>query len=198
MIELKNICKKYDDKIVISNLSFQFKEGLKYCFFGPSGIGKTTLFRILMGLENIDCGSIIHKKCRKSAVFQEDRLFLNFTVVENLLAVNSDKNFCVDIIKKMGLSGEENTLCNNLSGGMKRRVSIARVLAFGGDEYYFDEPFKGLDENIKKDVIKTVNCITEGKTCFFITHDINEAFNIADVVISIDKTPIESINVLDM
>ncbi len=191
-IELKSIYKSYDNKSVISNLSYTFQCGKKYCFFGSSGQGKTTLLRILMGLENIDKGSVVHKNSKKSVVFQEDRIFIGFTVIENLMAVNSDYKFCIDIIEKMGLLNDKDTICKNLSGGMKRRVAIARALAFNGDEYYFDEPFKGLDENTKNKVIETVNEFTKGKTCFFITHDIQEAFNMDCIVLCVDSSPINS------
>lgn len=189
-IELKSIYKSYDNKSIISNLSYTFQCGKKYCFYGPSGQGKTTLLRILMGLESIDKGSIVHKNNKKSVVFQEDRLFMGFTVIENLMAVNNDYKFCINIIEKMGLLYDENTICKNLSGGMKRRVAIARALAFNSDEYYFDEPFKGLDENTKNKVIETVNEFTKDKTCFFITHDIQEAFDMDCIILSVENSPI--------
>ena len=196
MIIFENLTKMYDNKIILLNLNYKFKENIKYCFLGKSGIGKTTLLKILLGIEKVDDGKIIHNDCKKSVVFQNDRLFEDFTVLENLTVINKNIEYCIEILNKLDIFNEEKNICLNLSGGMKRRIAIARALAFKSDEYYFDEPFKGLDYNTKEKVINVIKEYTKNKTCFFITHSIEEAFKIADVVINIDKSPINNFEIL--
>ncbi len=177
-IELKNITKKYGDKTVIDNLTLSFPKGETTCIMGPSGCGKTTLLRILASLETPDSGEITGAEGSVSFVFQEDRLCEDFSVLSNIRLVtgkNCSKEKILSHIKELGLEDYSDTAVSKLSGGMKRRVAIARGICFDADIVIMDEPFKGLDETLKKTVMDYVKKHTENKTLICVTHDRSEA-----------------------
>jgi ABC-type nitrate/sulfonate/bicarbonate transport system ATPase subunit len=143
----------------------------------PSGIGKTTLLRCLLGLEVPDGGRIEGMPRRPAAVFQEDRLAPWLSVLENirLVAPHVTEEEIQKTLAALGLAGEENTPAEALSGGMARRAAIARALLYGGDMLILDEPFSGLDEDTRA---QTAACISEmagDKTLLLVTHNEREA-----------------------
>ena len=147
--------------------------------YGPPGLGKTTLLRILMGLEKYDAGSIEGLENKKiSAVFQEDRLCENLPAVTNV-AIVCEKNVTLQEIRKelenIGLSGSTEKPVKELSGGMKRRVAIIRSIMADSDIVIFDEPFKGLDVETRKTVIEYLKEKLKDRTVIMVTHDIDEA-----------------------
>ena len=175
---LQKLSKSYHGQVVFSDLSLALSPGNAYCLMAPSGTGKTTLFRILMGLETPDSGTIDGLKNLKiSAVFQEDRLLDFMTPVDNIRLPEPKLERAVILreMAAMGLTGCENQPVRELSGGMRRRVAILRALLCGADVIALDEPFKGLDEATRARVIDETKRLCRGKTVLMVTHEAAEA-----------------------
>ena len=175
---LQKLSKSYHGQVVFSDLSLALSPGNAYCLMAPSGTGKTTLFRILMGLETPDSGTIDGLKNLKiSAVFQEDRLLDFMTPVDNIRLPEPKIERAVILreMAAMGLTGCENQPVRELSGGMRRRVAILRALLCGADVIALDEPFKGLDEATRARVIDETKRLCRGKTVLLVTHEAAEA-----------------------
>ncbi len=174
---LKNIFKSFGSKKVLNGLTVEFKRGSRTCVMGASGSGKTTLLNIIMGLEHPDSGEIIGVPSSVAAVFQEDRLCEPYSAVANVLAVTGktvDRDKIVAMLRELGLEGSEYLPVNTLSGGMRRRVALARALLAKSELIILDEPFKGLDEDTRHIVIDVINRYTAGKTLIVSTHDIRD------------------------
>ncbi|MBR3767012.1 MAG: ATP-binding cassette domain-containing protein [Clostridia bacterium] len=172
MIEVKNISKAYDGKTILEDISFSVNKGECVALTGASGAGKTTLMRIIAGLEKPDSGEVkINESIRKTYVFQENRLLENKTVLENILAVAPDKNKALYFLERCFLLDDKDKKAGHLSGGMKRRLAIARALSYGGELYFFDEPLRELDGDTLKAVAALIKEEIHGKTALFITHD---------------------------
>jgi len=177
-IVLSGICKSFGDTEVLSGLSAVFPAGKTGCVTAPSGIGKTTLLRILMGLESLDSGSISGlENVTVGSVFQEERLCENMTAADNIKLVSPklDDKEILSAMQAVGLVDCENRIVSELSGGMRRRVAILRAVLFDADLYLLDEPFKGLDADTKSDVISFIKRKLFGKTVILVTHDPEEA-----------------------
>ncbi len=174
-IVLKNITKKFGRKTVIENFSLELEKGSRIALIAASGSGKTTLFRIIAGLEKRFEGER-RIDGKVALMFQEDRLFEHATVLENVMAV-SDNNAdgAVHLLNSLGLSDAFELYPSALSGGMKRRVALARALLYDGDTVLLDECFTGLDPETRHQTASVINKETEGKTLVLITHDIEEA-----------------------
>ena len=181
MIEIKHLGKSYKEKCVYEDFNIIFKKQAISVLMGPSGSGKTTLLRILAGLEPYECGKILGLTYKKAAfVFQEDRLMPWLTVRENIEYVLEDtmperiKKEKVDqMIEKMQLTSVADELIPSLSGGMKRRVTLGRAFAYEGDLMLLDEPFKGLDDCLKEDIIEVLLAYWQKQkpTIICVTHD---------------------------
>ncbi len=188
-IEARNIKKAFGDNIVLDDFSHIFKDGSTTAIMGPSGCGKSTLLSILMGTLKADNGDIITgETLKRSAVFQENRLCENLTAAANIRLVTGKKLSPDELSREfsaVGLEGCENKPVRELSGGMKRRVALLRALLAEYDVLFLDEPFKGLDENTKNDVMNYVRQKTAGKTVILVTHDRNECELLADELIQL-------------
>ncbi len=172
MIKVNNIFKSYEGKAVLQDISFHIEKGEKVALTGPSGAGKTTLMRIIAGLEKADKGFVdINKALKCTYVFQENRLLEQKSVLENILCVAPDKERALYFLEKCGLLSHKDKKASALSGGMKRRLAIARALAYGGDIYFLDEPLRELDEDTLKSVAALIKEETKDKTVVLITHD---------------------------
>ncbi len=201
MIKLENISKKFGEKIVFDGFSYVFPDRGFVAITGKSGVGKTTLLRMIMGLETPDSGEVRfctvggmpEKSCVKiSAVFQEDRLLEQDTVLENILFVmdgkkeNKERNIkkAKEILAGLGLEKETNGLAVNLSGGMKRRVAVARCLAVDADVYIMDEPTKGLDDDLREITLELIHGMTDkrGRLLIMVTHERDEARGFNDII----------------
>jgi NitT/TauT family transport system ATP-binding protein len=174
-IQLINITKKYENLTVLEHVNLEIAENKITCIMGPSGCGKTTLLHILLGLIKEDSGRIVGLSDKKiTAVFQENRLCEGIHAIKNVQMV-CDKHITVDMIKKefndVGLLDYENKPVANLSGGMKRRVAIVRAIIPKSNVIIMDEPFKGLNLELKEQVIEYVKQKTIGKTVIIVTHD---------------------------
>lgn len=177
-IVLKNVCKSFSGEIVLKDFSHEFADGSVICIMGESGVGKTTLARILLGLESQDSGEIFGVPEKKAAVFQEDRLCEEFTPHANVkLCCDKSLDEISECFKELCLEEKEikNKRVRDLSGGMKRRVAIARALLYDADFYIFDEPFKGLDSETREKVAHYILKTLCGKTMIFISHSVDEA-----------------------
>ena len=213
-LEVKNICKKFDGKEILKNISFDVYDGEFLSILGASGCGKTTLLRILIGIESADSGEIIRNgekitnmlpsKRGMGIVFQNYALFPNMTVLENVsypLKIKKEtkknaKEMAIDILKKVGLEDQMCKYPNELSGGEQQRTAIARTLALNSDIILFDEPMSALDADNRlvlrkqfKEIQKKFNI-----TMIYITHDQEEAFSLSDRVMVIKDGNIEQLD----
>lgn len=190
-IHISNLSKSFGGKKVFDGLDLTIKGGVTTCIMAPSGAGKTTLLRILMGLEAADGGSVAGLAGRRfSAVFQEERLCEYMTAADNIrLVMPASSLHEIDTeMDRLGLSDSKDQPVSELSGGMRRRVSILRALLAEYDVLFLDEPFKGLDEVLKGQVMAYVKEMTAGKTVVFVTHDRAEAAVLADEMAEITET----------
>ena len=183
-MELQSITKSYDDKIVFNNFSFNFQKGKIFCITGASGSGKTTLLRIIMGLDRDFSGKIFNRPDRISVVFQEDRL-LPCSVLKNITVTGADSEVAKKYLGLLGLSDAVDKLPSELSGGMKRRVALARAMCFDADMYIFDEPFAGLDENSTVNAALLIKNELKNKTVIISTHSKIAAKILTDTIIEI-------------
>lgn len=174
-LQICDLCKQYDGRPVLEHVSMELESGKIYCLMAPSGTGKTTLFRILMGLETADSGRVISslRELRIAAVFQEDRLCESFSAVDNVL-MTADASMRRPEARQelLELLPEEtlNRPVSTLSGGQKRRVAICRALCAPSDLLILDEPFTGLDTDTKADVIRYLKKKSAGKLTLLSTH----------------------------
>ena len=187
MIHIKNISKSFGENKVLDYFSMTIPEGETTCLMGASGCGKTTLLRILMGLETADEGTVEGlDPSRLSAVFQEDRLCENLSAMANirLVCLSKDKKVIADQMDQIGLAGCANQPVRELSGGMRRRIALLRAINAPGDVLILDEPFKGLDDKTKENVILFVDRSCKGRTLLCVTHDEDEvgALNAKQVI----------------
>lgn len=173
-IELKNISKAFAEKPVLRDVSMSFGEGIT-CVMGPSGIGKTTLANIIAGLVPPDSGEILGADNAKiSFVFQEDRLLEWETALMNVLFVKNNRERAIELLTEAGLAESIHKKAAELSGGMKRRVCLCRALIADYDVLILDEPFKGLDVELKPAIMNMVKLHATG-IIICITHDAAEA-----------------------
>ena len=196
MIGVTNISKAYKTLKVIENFSIEFEKGKISCIFGASGSGKTTLLNILTGITKMDSGQRINLEDKRfSYVFQEDRLLPFATAKQNLMFVledRYDKKEAEERAKKyvevVGLARFMDSYPHELSGGMQRRVSFARALAYEGDVLILDEPFKGLDQKLKKSLIEFVKSYLKKDDAYVIlvTHDMQEAVTLSDCIYKVN------------
>ena len=142
-ITLEKIEKRYGEKQVIDKLSYLFLAGSRTVIAAPSGVGKTTLLRLILGLEALDRGQIWYeKKLQASVVFQEDRLFDYASALENIRAVLPDKKISdtkiCEELSQVGLLEDAYRRVSLLSGGMKRRVALVRAVLMPGNLLVLD------------------------------------------------------------
>ena len=172
MIKLENVTVKYNDKTVISNLTFEFKDGFN-AILGKSGSGKTTLANAILSLKEYE-GRITSDHTKYAAVFQEDRLIENLSVKKNLSLFCKDNTLIEEGLNSLLLSDSANKKALELSGGMKRRVALLRALLSDYEVLILDEPFKGLDKATKNITMNYIKEKTSGKIVILITHDLSE------------------------
>lgn len=178
MIGLRNISVEFDGKEVLKDFSADFEEGVTTCISGPSGAGKTTLLRVVSGLQKPDAGEITGVPEKLGFVFQEDRLFPDFSGISNIRAVTGKKVPEEEILQhfeELGLLESAGLPVKDYSGGMKRRVALIRAILWNPDLLLLDEPFKGLDPEMKERTMDYVKKHTAGKTVLLVTHDLQEA-----------------------
>lgn len=178
-ILMEKINKSYGDKEVLRDFTTKFEEGTVTFITGESGIGKTSIIRILMGLEGYQSGSIRGLEDKEiSVVFQDDCLCDKLSLDKNLRIVidgQQDKEQDLDrLLDLFGLEGYRYKRVAELSGGMKRRLAILRAILYPHNLMILDEPFKGLDEENKKLVMVQLAKGLVDKTAIIVTHDKTE------------------------
>lgn len=149
-MELRDLTVVFGEKVVFDHRDLKISDTGLTLLAGPSGVGKTTLLRALL------------KEYPDSAfLFQEDRLFPRRTAMEHLLDVmdKSDQEKARRLLTLVELTGEENAYPAQLSGGMARRLALARCLALGGPRYLLDEPFAGVDEPLQKRILERLKAL---------------------------------------
>lgn len=212
-LSLKNISKKYKDKEILKNISFDIKEGELICILGPSGCGKTTLLNIIGGfvsdfsgdvlLSDENINNIPPEKREIATVFQSYGLFTHKNVIDNvsygLKLLKIDKNMrekrAKEMLEKVGLAGYEKKKIKELSGGEQQRVAIARSMVLNPKLLLLDEPLSNLDVHLRDVMRKEIKRIQKqfGVTMIIVTHDQEDAFKLADRVIVINEGHIEQI-----
>ncbi len=185
-IKINGLYKSFGAKKVLEGLSLTIPENAYTVFMGRSGSGKTTLMNILLGLMKEDSGTVENVPTKKAAVFQEDRLLEGFDVYANIRFVSDvSEEKAKECLENLGIANELHTKVSLLSGGMRRRVSIARALCSDFELLVLDEPFKGLDGETKEKTMDYVKSSTSGKTVLLVTHDGGEAEFFGNKIIEI-------------
>jgi NitT/TauT family transport system ATP-binding protein len=196
---VKNINKSFGDLKVLDNINISFPKNKTTCILGPSGCGKTTLLNIISGLLDADSGELIGFENEDiSFVFQEDRLIPWKNVKDNLAFVlngKMDKSEIDKIIdyylKLVGLEEYKDYYPRDLSGGMKQRINILRAFVCTSKILIMDEPFKSLDMGNKQILIDFFKELmkVENRTCIMVTHDMEEAMELGNRIISLTDKP---------
>lgn len=200
MLEVKKLCKEFNNRPILRDISFTLKDGEIMTIVGPSGAGKTTLLRIIAGLETKDSGEILidgkpYDSGKVGVVFQDYNLFPNLNVLQNITLAptmvlkeskaEAEKN-AQELLDKLQMTGREKQYPYELSGGQKQRVAIARALAMKPRILCYDEPTSALDPNLRKEVEKMIlNLKKSGLTQLIITHDLAFAKNVADQMLKV-------------
>ena len=207
MLELRNINKAFSGKQILTNFSLSIPEKQILAIVGPSGGGKTTLLRMLAGLETIDSGEIyyngeslaideLEKRNLLGFVFQDFQLFPHLSVLENLtlspiktMSMNKEaaEKKARGLLEQLGLAGHADAFPFSLSGGQKQRVALARAMMIDPEIIGYDEPTSALDPELRLEVEKLILQNKErGMTQIVVTHDLQFAENIADQILKVD------------
>ena len=199
ILQVKNVEKAYKDKRIIENISISLRKGEIISLLGLSGVGKTTLFNIISGVESPDKGKVLLKEeditskpGHISYMLQKDLLIEQKTILENIISPlrikGVKKKVAIDKAKEylemFGLLGYENSYPNSLSGGMRQRAAFLRTYFASDEVVLLDEPFSALDAITKKEMHKWYKDISKNLnlSTIFITHDIDEALELSDRV----------------
>ncbi|MFM9319682.1 amino acid ABC transporter ATP-binding protein [Streptococcus sp. ST16] len=207
MLELRNINKAFAGKQILTNFNLSIPEKQILAIVGPSGGGKTTLLRMLAGLETIDSGEIyyngeslaideLEKRNLLGFVFQDFQLFPHLSVLDNLTlspikTMSMEKEVAEKkargLLEQLGLAGHEDAFPFSLSGGQKQRVALARAMMINPEIIGYDEPTSALDPELRLEVEKLILQNKErGMTQIVVTHDLQFAENIADQILKVD------------
>lgn len=208
MIRIDKVSKKFDDLVVLQEVSFEVPPAKLVVILGPSGTGKTVLLKIIMGLlpadqgevlidgqsvQSADIGQLYHLRKKIGFVFQGAALFDSMNVQANIalplvehtgLTSREIRARVSSILEIVGLPGKENLYPRSLSGGMKRLVSIGRALALNPEYIFYDEPTTGLDPIMKDRIVSLIINLktTYQKSGIVVTHDLDTARAIGDIV----------------
>lgn len=185
VIKVKNLCKSYEGRSVLKDFSCEFNIGETTVLVGKSGNGKSTLLNIILGLVKADGGSVEGMPERVGTVFQEDRLCQDFSVKTAIRMVmdkpalkkskaSKAEEYIAVLLERLELKVFLEKKVSDLSGGEKRRVAIARMIAYFPEVYVLDEALKGLDGHTKYKVMEVLKEETKGSTVIAVTHDRDE------------------------
>lgn len=171
-IVLKEVSKSYGGKQVLSNFSCTIPEGSVCAVMAPSGTGKTTLLRLILGLEQPDRGEVLGVPGEKGVLFQEDRLCPRLSVLKNIrMAVGkAGAEQAKALLDFLGLADCADQPAGQLSGGQARRAALARALLASGQLLALDEPFTGLDDAARLRAAEAVRAYRRGRTLLLVTH----------------------------
>ena len=207
MLELKNISKQFGQKKIFDHFNLTIEDGKILSLVGQSGVGKTTLLRMLAGLEKIDSGEIIHNGevvpidhlemlNLLGFVFQDFQLFPHLSVLDNLtlspvktmgMTKETAKEKAVTLLQRLGLGEYADAYPYSLSGGQKQRVALARAMMIDPQIIGYDEPTSALDPELRQEVEKLILQNREaGMTQIVVTHDLKFAESISDHILRIN------------
>lgn len=194
-VTAEHLVKTFETKLVLDDVSLTFEEGKVTAVMGPSGQGKTTLARIIAGLEKADSGKILvgpseagdgSRTCRTAFLFQEDRLMPWLNIYDNIAIGGGDSNRIKELARQLEIETELWKLPDELSGGQRHRAALARTFADDTPLMILDEPFRGLDAALKERIIDRLwESETAGKTVILITHSAEDAGRLADKVVEL-------------
>ncbi len=212
MLKINNLCKKYDQKLVLDNISLEINKGDVVALIGSSGSGKSTLLRCINKIENITSGEILfnnqninqidnyHQKV--GMVFQQFNLFPHLTVLDNIvlapvklkiLTKEAATKKAKKLLREINLQHKEQSYPNQLSGGEQQRLAILRTLIMNPDIILFDEPTSSLDPQMTNEVLGLINKLTSlGITIIVVSHEINFVKEIATRVLFLNNGKIIS------
>ena len=176
-MRLEHLFQSYGGKTVLQDVSFSLEQGVT-CLMAPSGSGKTTLLRILLGLERPDRGRVTDAPERWGVMFQEDRLLENLSAMENLrfaIGPALKEDTAAALLARLGLVGEGEKPVRAYSGGMKRRLALARALLAPSQALALDEPFTGLDVENREICIRLIAEAAREKPVLLVTHEEGDA-----------------------
>ena len=213
ILELRNISKQYDGKVILKGISVNIKEGEFVTLLGPSGCGKTTTLRLIGGFEKPDSGEMLFEgknwlkvsanKREVNTVFQNYALFPHMNVFDNIAYGLKIKKKKFDFIKRevrcflrlVGLDGFADARIESLSGGQQQRVALARALINRPRILLLDEPMSALDVKLRKKMQSELKALQEeiGITFILVTHDQEEALTLSDRIIVMNKGAIQQV-----
>lgn len=173
-----HLTKRFGDKPVLEDVTLTVPEGGTVCLMAPSGRGKTTLLRCIAGLETPEGGTVSGVPERVGYVFQEDRLCGGLDAVENVRLVTGRAMAAADIerhLTELGLEACMHQPAEQLSGGQRRRVAIARAVCYAPELLLLDEPFKGLDDDARRQAAQYILRHRNGAAILCVTHDREDA-----------------------
>ena len=212
-LELKDISKSFDGKVVLKNINLTIEKPSIFCLLGPSGCGKTTLLNIIAGFIQADSGAILLNEKNISStpsnrrniatIFQSYALFPHMNVFNNVAYGLKIRKFSREAIRErvfqylqlVKMEDFANRSVLTLSGGQKQRVAIARSLVIEPSLCLLDEPFCNLDLNLRLELRRDLKKLQQSlaATMIFVTHDVEEALSIADTIATIDDGRVEGI-----
>lgn len=206
MLEIKNLYKKFNDKVALKNINLIINKGDVVGIIGPSGCGKSTLLRCINYLEIPTSGEIIFEgekitsssnltkiRTRIGIVFQQFNLFENMTIIDNItlapikLKIMDKKEAekkALELLNKIGLIDKKDNYPKELSGGQKQRIAIVRALIMNPEIMLFDEPVSSLDPNMAKEVMDLISKLAnDGMTIMIVSHELNLIKNLSNRII---------------
>ncbi len=193
-IQIEHLHKEYDGKIILEDISLVLPERGIIGLSGPSGCGKTTMLRLLAGLIQADSGEIAGMPDRSiSMVFQEDRLLPWLSALENIALVLPERQAAASWLQKMQLEEWADYYPAALSGGMKRRIALARALAFDSKILLLDEPFQGMDADLKQLIYELIRDAGRTRLVILVTHDSADILEVADQILVAAGPPLSLI-----
>ena len=209
ILEIKNIVKKFNEHLVLDNISFNVEAGQVIALIGPSGGGKSTILRSINFLDEIDAGEILinsislkkeninQYRPKIGMVFQHFNLFPHMNVLDNLtfapqqiLGITKEQaeKTAMELLIKVGLQEKAQQAPSSLSGGQKQRVAIARSLCMNPEILLLDEPTSALDPEMVQDVLSVIKSFVHtGITIIMATHEMNFAKSFADKIIFLNN-----------
>ena len=205
-IKVENLYKKYSEsEMILKNVNLEIEKGEVISIIGASGGGKSTLLRCLIGLEEIDSGTVVvPEKNKMGMVFQSFNLFPHMTALQNIMESlivvdkmekSKAKEIALDLLEKVGLKERANFYPKALSGGQKQRVAIARALAKNPELLLFDEPTSALDPEMVKEVEAVIEELrnTSDITMVIVSHEIDFVNQISDRIIVMENGQVKEI-----
>ena len=210
MLEVKNLCKKFDDNLVLNSINVKIDKGDRVAIIGPSGCGKSTFLRCLNLLEVPTSGEIIidgknitdkdlnlsFYRRKIGMVFQQFNLFPHLTVLENItlapvklgmLSESSAKKEALELLKSINLFDKANCYPGELSGGQKQRVAIVRTLIMKPEVILFDEPTSALDPEMVSEVLDLImDLAKQGITMLLVSHEMSFVKNFATKILFLE------------